>query len=169
MSLVDYQIARDLRLKDTPFYALVMAAVMKADHTNTLLLQSCWPEVYAETMRRYNAPGGRLPEEKLDSAPGKPKIFVFCNSCSPGWHQATALSEDGHFLAGHVCSDHGFIPHDMGVEVGGWKRDEYAKHYPDGFEVVLVEDPRTHEGVKAAHEKHLALPDPEAEQPKVVP
>ncbi len=69
----------------------------------------------------------------------KPKIFVFCQGCQPGWHYHTALAEDGTAIAGHVCSHHGFAMHDMGVDENGWKRDLYAKHYPDGFEVVYVE------------------------------
>lgn len=86
----------------------------------------------------------------------RPKIFVFCNNCSHEWHEFTALAEDGVFLAGHICSDHGYAPHDMGVREDGWKRDIYARHFPHGFEVVLVENPREHAGVRAAHAKHLA-------------
>lgn len=87
-------------------------------------------------------------------AADKPKILVFCNNgrCdgtiegSPGldWHNFTAIAEDGEVLAGHVCSHHGFARHDMGVSENGWKRETYAKKYPDGFEVELVaaNDPR---------------------------
>jgi hypothetical protein len=88
----------------------------------------------------------------------KPKIFIFCNCCSHEWHNATALAEDGNFLADHICSDHGFIPGDMGV-TSDWKHDRYTEHYPDGFELVLVEksDIKTHPGITAAYEKHLEL------------
>jgi len=68
-----------------------------------------------------------------------PKIFVFCNGCSPDWHSFAAVAEDGISLAGHICSHHGFAAHDMGVNEDGLKRDVYAKHYPDGFEVVYCE------------------------------
>lgn len=85
------------------------------------------------------------------------KIFVFCNGCSPNWHSFSALSEDGEFLSGHICSSHGFAYHDMGVDEDGWKRDIYAKRYPAGFEVVMVDgDPKEHPGVMAAHAKHVA-------------
>ena len=67
------------------------------------------------------------------------KIYVFCNGCSPGWHNFLAIAEDGACLAGHVCSHHGYAAHDMGVDENGWKRDIYAKHYPDGYEVEYVE------------------------------
>jgi hypothetical protein len=86
-----------------------------------------------------------------------PKIYVFCNSCAPEWHCFTALSEDGEFLANHVCSAHGYAPHDMGVNENGWKRELYSERYPGGFEVELVEgNPRDHAGLMAAHAKHVA-------------
>lgn len=86
-----------------------------------------------------------------------PKIFVFCNSCSHEWHSMAALSEDGVFLAGHVCSSHGWANHDMGIDPDGWKRDEYAKHYPGGFEVVWVDNPRPGHCAEldAAYQRHL--------------
>ena len=85
-----------------------------------------------------------------------PKIFVFCNNCSDEWHKFTALSEDGVFLAGHICSHHGYAPHDMGVQDGGWKRDIYAKHFPQGFDVVMVDNPREHAELLAAYQRHLS-------------
>jgi hypothetical protein len=87
---------------------------------------------------------------------GLPKIFVFCNSCEPSWHSFQALSEDGEFLCGHICSSHGFAPHDMGVDEDGWKRDIYSERYPGGFDVVLVGNPREHPGLLAAHARHVA-------------
>jgi hypothetical protein len=84
----------------------------------------------------------------------KPKIFVFCNQkgCrgQGQWHNMLALAEDGTGLAAHACSSHAWAFHDMGIHPDGWKRDLYAKHYPDGFDVVWVDDPDTHEGFKAA-------------------
>lgn len=63
-----------------------------------------------------------------------------------------AIAEDGAFLAGHVCSHHGFAMHDMGINPDGWKRDKYAEHYPNGFDVEFVEskDIDTHPGLNAA-------------------
>ena len=83
----------------------------------------------------------------------KPKIFAFCNGGSPGWYRCDALSEDGVFLAGHICSDPGWGLHDLGV-TSEWKHETYRKYYPDGFEVIGVEvnDPR----LLAAHERHKA-------------
>jgi hypothetical protein len=88
----------------------------------------------------------------------KPKIYVFCNGCAmPDWHEAMAIAEDGHVLAGHACSDHGFIAHDMGV-TSKRKHDKYDAHYPEGWELVLVEgDPRDHAGLAQAFDAHAAL------------
>ena len=94
----------------------------------------------------------------------RPKIFVFCNGCSPQWHHFVGIAEDGSALAGHICSHHGYAPHDMGVIENGWKREIYAAHYPDGFEVEYVEvttvaDIEKHAGLVAA----LAKCDAKAE------
>lgn len=82
------------------------------------------------------------------------KIFVFCNNkgCTGrgDWHNMAAIGEDGRWLAGHVCSSHGWAHHDMGISEDGWKRDVYAAVYPDGFTVEWVENPGAHEGLKAA-------------------
>lgn len=91
-----------------------------------------------------------------------PKIFVFCNVCMPDRHTFVAIAEDGHVLAGHVCSSHSWAYHDMGVNENGWKRDTYSKHYPDGFEVEYIEtktksDVDNHPGLSAAFEKNAAL------------
>jgi len=90
-----------------------------------------------------------------------PKIFVFCNTkdCQVGaadWHSMIAIAEDGTFLAGHICSHHAFAEHDMGIVEGGRKRDLYAAHYPQGFEVVWVEDATNSKELDAAYEKNQA-------------
>lgn len=89
-----------------------------------------------------------------------PKIFGFVNGGTPGWYIVEALSEDGYFLAQHLCSHPSFGPHDIGV-TSDWKHEIYRAHYPEGFEVVWVEDPKTHEGLKAAYERHLVTPEEE--------
>jgi hypothetical protein len=71
MSLYDYKVSQSLDRKgccgaqDIPFYALIMAAMRKADDINTNLLRQCWPDVWDELQRRYNAPGGVLPEDGM--------------------------------------------------------------------------------------------------------
>jgi hypothetical protein len=83
-------------------------------------------------------------------------IYAFCNGGSGDWWNMLALAEDGHCLAGHVCSHPSYGRGDMGV-TGDWKHDLYAKHYPQGFEVVWIDDPRTDERLRAAYLKNQAL------------
>jgi hypothetical protein len=63
MSHYDYIVSQQLSATDPPFYALIMAAMRKADSLNARTLQECFPGVHAEFVKRYHAPGGRLPEE----------------------------------------------------------------------------------------------------------
>jgi len=65
MSLFDFRKAVELKRKDVPFYALIMAAMMRADNINSQLLKAAWPELWAETERRYNAPGGVIEEDNI--------------------------------------------------------------------------------------------------------
>ena len=98
-----------------------------------------------------------------------PKIFVFCNSCQPNWHGATALTQDGFFIASHLCSNHGFIMHDMGVHPTGWKRDIYDVHYPDGYDVVFEENPLDGSAeFKAAYEKHKSYTKEQYEEKMLI-
>ena len=60
MSYHEYERARTLVARDEPFYALIMAAMRKADSSNLWRLKQAWPEVWEELQARYNAPGGKL-------------------------------------------------------------------------------------------------------------
>ncbi len=75
-----------------------------------------------------------------------PNIYVFCNGngCDGrgDWHNGIAVAEDGTALAGHVSSNHSFVKSDLGngrLGYRGFTREEYDKHYPDGYEVVWLE------------------------------
>lgn len=63
MGLYEYEVGREIAAKDPPFYALIQAAMRKADTANLELLKECWPDVWLELRVRYNAPGGRLPRD----------------------------------------------------------------------------------------------------------
>ena len=65
MSYHEYIMSREMERKDYPFYGLIMAAIRKADSNNIVKLRMAFPEVYAEFVRRYNAPGGILPEDGI--------------------------------------------------------------------------------------------------------
>lgn len=86
-----------------------------------------------------------------------PKIFVFCEP-APNWGPtevyAQSVSEDGVGLGGHLCSCEGWVRHDMGFGDSKWHHEDYIKHYPNGFELVYVEqkDIDTHEGLQKAFE-----------------
>jgi hypothetical protein len=43
---------------DPNFYALIMAAMRKADTVNAIKLRTAFPDVWDEVQARYNAPGG---------------------------------------------------------------------------------------------------------------
>ncbi len=55
MSVYDYQVG--LRLAKYPFYALVQAAMRKADSGNLERLQDAFPETWRELQTLYNTPG----------------------------------------------------------------------------------------------------------------
>lgn len=65
MSYVDYQQSKELSKNDPSFYAIIMAAMRKGDSANLRKLIHSWPQVWDELQRRYNAPGGVLPEEDI--------------------------------------------------------------------------------------------------------
>ena len=63
MSHFDYQYAKRLVHDDAPFYALIMAAMWRADTDNVMRLKLAFPDVWEEVNARYRAPGGLLSNE----------------------------------------------------------------------------------------------------------
>jgi hypothetical protein len=55
-----YRASIELGRTDPPFYALVMAAMRKADTTNAAILRAAFPSVWDDLQARYLAPGGVL-------------------------------------------------------------------------------------------------------------
>ena len=89
------------------------------------------------------------------------KIYCFNNGGSYGWMSAVAIAEDGHCLAGHTCSDEGYMRHDLGMDGSTWKHEEYDKHYGAGnWELEWVDKPKTHEGIQKAFALNALLPKP---------
>lgn len=64
MSLYDYKRSQELSANDEPFYALLMAAMRKADTRNTEKFKAAWPEVWEELYARYHAPGGIIASDR---------------------------------------------------------------------------------------------------------
>lgn len=83
-----------------------------------------------------------------------PVIYGFNNGGRPGWYDAILLAEDGHCLGGHICSDEGYMPHDLGVLEGSRpdRHETFREHYPEGYRMDFIrgEDVREHEGLNAA-------------------
>ena len=71
MSIHDYKEGRELEARDTPFYALIQAAMRRADTFNLAKLQEAFSEVWTELVERYNSPGGYLKEELEELEKGK--------------------------------------------------------------------------------------------------
>ena len=63
MSLYDYRLSREIAARDEPFYALIMAAMRRADDVNSIKLAEMFPETFAELTLRYNAAGGHLKDD----------------------------------------------------------------------------------------------------------
>jgi len=63
MSRYSYEMSRQILADDPPFYALIMAAMRKADTPNLARLQAAFPEVWAELDERYWTPGGLVAAE----------------------------------------------------------------------------------------------------------
>ena len=82
----------------------------------------------------YNPKG--LPISEL------PVIYGFNNGGSPGWFSAVLIAEDGTCLGSHLCSDEGYMPHDLGILEGtrpDRHKEQFQPHYPDGYRMEFVE------------------------------
>jgi hypothetical protein len=86
----------------------------------------------------------------------KPKIFVTITGKAKSQRfgiSCSALAEDGAVLAGHISSTEEFAKHDMGL-TSDYHHKEYKIHYPDGFELVWVDDWENHKEFQAAFKKN---------------
>jgi hypothetical protein len=99
----------------------------------------------------------------------KPKIYLTCFPAGPGWYPEDvigyALAEDGTGLGSHLSSNVDFAKHDMGL-TSDWKHAAYTQHYPEGFELVWLDDAENDPRWRAAYElneakylaEHAAVP-----------
>lgn len=72
-----------------------------------------------------------------------PKIYGFIEHCTAHVVVATALSEDGHVLASCETTTRNWAKHDLGF-VSDRCRDLYKRHYPNGYDMEWVENPKRH-------------------------
>lgn len=88
----------------------------------------------------------------------KPKIYALQNFSGGGEGPGIGIAEDGAILADHWSSNSYWAQHDLGV-TSDWKHDLYKAHYPDGYEVVWVEDAEVdgHEGLQKAFALHVPV------------
>ena len=63
MSIHSYHYSIKLGLNDPPFESLIMAALRKADSTNSAKLAAAFPHIFDELKARYHAPLGVIPED----------------------------------------------------------------------------------------------------------
>jgi len=85
----------------------------------------------------------RVVPEPFDDAGDLPRIFVFVNTrYGTGDVLPIAIAEDGQGLCSHFCSGDGWALHDMGL-TSDWKHDVYLRKYPQGFELVWLDNPLT--------------------------
>jgi hypothetical protein len=87
MSRHEYQVHQQILASDPPFYALIMAAMHRADTSNSWRLRNAFPEVWEELEARYNAPDARLP--------GDPDGGVHNSLHDPTGGRTVAMPEEG--------------------------------------------------------------------------
>jgi hypothetical protein len=63
----EYRDSQRIAQLDYGFYALLAAAMRKADTSNLSLLQRAFPGVWRDLQARYNAPGGLIGNERLEA------------------------------------------------------------------------------------------------------
>jgi len=76
----------------------------------------------------------------------KTKIYCFINdkNYTGGDCIVIAISEEGRNLCSHLSSSIEWAKHDIGI-TSDWKHNIYKGFYPDGYELVWVDDPESEE------------------------
>lgn len=83
----------------------------------------------------------------------KEKIFLYCFPNGGGYFMGIALAEDGNLLNSHLSSTKEFSKKDLS------RCKSYELRYPDGYELVWVDDPDNHPGLLAALAKNKEIHD----------
>lgn len=76
---------------------------------------------------------------------------IYCAGYNhPAGYLVTALADDGHGLAQHLCSHQRYARHDIGMD-STWKHEHYDAHFGAGnWQLEWVDDVKTHPGWRAA-------------------
>lgn len=84
----------------------------------------------------------------------KHKIFVWAVP-APDWGPTEvigfAMLDTGLCIASHLSSNVEWAKHDMGIR-SNWKHDTYQQHCLEGYELVWVNEPDSHDEWKAAYD-----------------
>lgn len=111
---------------------------------------STWGEKGYAIFNPHNKPIGDLPV-----------IYGFNNGGSPGWYSGCLLASDGTGMGGHVCSNEGYMPHDLGIIDGSRpdRHETFRSHYPDGYRMDFIpaSDVMMHPGLDAAYKLNQAM------------
>lgn len=83
MSLYDYETGLEIESEygDDEFYGVIQGAMRLADTDNLAKLQAAFPEQWKDLHARYNAPGGRLPDDPEPVDTTKPIAKERCSDC----------------------------------------------------------------------------------------
>jgi hypothetical protein len=75
------------------------------------------------------------------------KIYLACFPAS-NWGKDNvigyAIAENGEGLASHLSSNIAFSKHDMGL-TSNWKHDHYTKCFPEGYDLIWIDNPDSDE------------------------
>ena len=99
-------------------------------------------------------------EKPLDELP---VIYGFNNgpSLGPNALWGVLLAEDGTHLGDHICSNEGFMYHDLGILENSRpdRHETFRAHYPDGYRMEFVGERniRSHDGLDKAVERNHAI------------
>ena len=83
------------------------------------------------------------------------KIYLWCEPAGQGEFLGFAMAETGKAFASHLSSSVYWSKHDMGL-TSNRKHEFYDKYYPDGYELVWLDNPETDEGWNIAFERNQA-------------
>lgn len=97
-----------------------------------------------------------------------PRIYGFNNGGRPGWFNGVIIAEDGAALGSHVCSNEGYMYHDLGILEGTRpdRHETFQAHYPNGYrmEFIKYDDVSEHVGLQAAFKRSNDTPTPEEQK-----
>ena len=62
MGWFEYEQSKEIASKEYSWLSLLFALIRKSDSNNAQIIKENWPEHYEELVKRYNVPGGHIPD-----------------------------------------------------------------------------------------------------------